>query len=382
MINMLNKKMLKNIDTLLTSSNLRISVIKGQSALFRNISNHSKFNESLIRGRRNFTTKQENPSSEKQSEQKTEEKTEENKEEKTEEQQGEEEVKSEQVNYKTSRRIRKVIGAAFKYCFIFGGILFLYNSYLYYTKDIPSQHFGHVSPLFNLARKFDYFRYLIYGSLTLPYYKKVLPDPVELVGQPSKKTLVINLNKTLINYQYKFGSGFEILKRPGLLKFLQEMGQAYEVVIFGTEDSNFVEEVSHKLDQFEMNIRYKLGKEATRLEKGRYIKDLNYLNRDLKSVIVIDFDPLNVKYHPNNVMVIPEFSGDGTDRELVQSIVFLKEMAKPEIKDVRKEIEKYGNYKTYINFYKSSPKYKRLLPKEENVLDDSDLQEVIKVQRR
>jgi import inner membrane translocase subunit TIM50 len=233
-----------------------------------------------------------------------------------------------------------------------------------------------------MARKVDYFRYLIYGSLTLPYYKKVLPDPVELVGQPSKKTLVINLNKTLINYQYKFGSGFEILKRPGLLKFLQEMGQAYEVVIFGSEDSNFVEEVSHKLDQFDMNIRYKLGKEATKLEKGRYIKDLNYLNRDLKNVIVIDFDPLNVKYHPNNVIVIPEFQGDGTDRELVQSIVFLKEMAKPDVKDVRKEIEKYGNYKTYVNFYKSNPKYKKLLPKEDYIQDDPDLQEIVKIQRK
>jgi len=32
------------------------------------------------------------------------------------------------------------------------------------------------------------------------------------------------------------GSGFEIVKRPGLHRFLQEMGKVYEVVIFGTED--------------------------------------------------------------------------------------------------------------------------------------------------
>lgn len=33
------------------------------------------------------------------------------------------------------------------------------------------------------------------------------------------------------------GHGFEIIKRPGLARFLQEMGKHYELVIFGTEDA-------------------------------------------------------------------------------------------------------------------------------------------------
>lgn len=129
------------------------------------------------------------------------------------------------------------------------------------------------------------------------------------------------------------GQGFEILKRPGLLKFLQEMGQTYELVVFGTEESQvdtiyiitqFVDEICEKLDQFELNIRYKLGKEATRWEKGRYVKDLRCLNRNLKNVVCIDFDPENVKYTPLNTIVIPEFNGDGKDRELLVAIPFLK----------------------------------------------------------
>jgi import inner membrane translocase subunit TIM50 len=73
-----------------------------------------------------------------------------------------------------------------------------------------------------------------------------------------------------------------------------------------------------------MLINHKLGKEATRLENGRYIKDINYLNRDLSKVIVIDFDPNNVKYHPTNTIILPEFTGDGKDRELLVAIQFLK----------------------------------------------------------
>jgi import inner membrane translocase subunit TIM50 len=297
---------------------------------------------------------------------------------KNEEQKNEDEYNEEpQANYKTSRRIRYGFVKLIKYIFMgFTGIT-LWNFYLSRNKDKPQQSYGYFEPSIKLINSIDYLWFLTYGTLTLPYYKKVLPDALELKDGPSKKTLVINLNKTLINYEYKFGSGFEILKRPGLLKFLQEMGQIYEVVIFGTEDSNFVEEVTGKLDQFEMNIRYKLGKEATRLVNRRYVKDLDYLNRDLKNVICIDFDPNNVMYHPENTLIIPEFNGDGKDKELIQAIVFLKEMAKPDIKDVRNEFKRLGNYRTYINFYKSNPKFKKLLPKEDYVSDDADLQAVI-----
>jgi hypothetical protein len=33
------------------------------------------------------------------------------------------------------------------------------------------------------------------------------------------------------------GKGFEIIKRPGLNKFLLELSNHYEIVVFGTEDS-------------------------------------------------------------------------------------------------------------------------------------------------
>jgi len=39
-------------------------------------------------------------------------------------------------------------------------------------------------------------------------------------------------------------------------------------------------------------------------------------------------------------------------------------LSKKEVVDVRKEIEKYGNFKPYINFYKSNPKYRSLIPNE------------------
>lgn len=365
----------------LKSSNFSTSLTKNKSNFKRNFVVLQKERQGYILvkfTKMNFSSKQEGEKSEKN------EKTEQPKEEQSKEEQQnqenqqEETTQEEQPEYKTSRKIRFAIGKLIKYMFILGGILTFYNAYLYRKKEKPDQHTGFVKPLNKLVKKVHYGWFLTYGSLTLPYYEKILPDALELQGQPPKKTLVVNLNKTLINYEYKFGSGFEILKRPGLLKFLQEMGQNYELVIFGTEDSNFVEEVCGKLDQFDMNIKYKLGKEAVRLVNGHYVKDLEFLNRDLRNVICIDYNPDNVAFNPHNVVVIPEFNGDGKDRELLQSIVFLKELAKPEVRDVRKELEKYGHYRPYIKFYKSDPKYKKLLPKSETetVLDDVDLQAV------
>jgi len=39
-------------------------------------------------------------------------------------------------------------------------------------------------------------------------------------------------------------------------------------------------------------------------------------------------------------------------------------MAKPNITDVRKELDKYGSFKPHIRYYKSNPKYEKLVPKD------------------
>ena len=73
--------------------------------------------------------------------------------------------------------------------------------------------------------------------LTLPPIEKLLPDrPPIAEGEPYQKTLILNLRGTLIHSDYKFGVGFEILKRPGLTEFLDRMSRVYEVVVFGDED--------------------------------------------------------------------------------------------------------------------------------------------------
>ena len=86
------------------------------------------------------------------------------------------------------------------------------------------------------------------------------------------------------------------------------------------------------------------------------------MNRKLENIIVIDGNLDNVKKNPENVIIIPDFLGNPKDQELKVMIPFLKEMAKSDVKDVREIVEKYGNYRTHLKFYKNHPKYHILSP--------------------
>lgn len=51
----------------------------------------------------------------------------------------------------------------------------------------------------------------------------------------------------------------------------------------------------------------RLAKESMSYDDGKYIKDLSYLNRDLRRVVVIELDPSVLKYHSENGIYIPKF---------------------------------------------------------------------------
>lgn len=102
------------------------------------------------------------------------------------------------------------------------------------------------------------------------------------------KTLVLNLTGTLIDTEYVFGKGLVVHKRPGLHNFLKKMSQMYEVVVFSDDDSMLLTTLIPSLDPRRQIIQSYFGHECMVFSRGKYIKDLKYLNRDLKKVIVVD----------------------------------------------------------------------------------------------
>lgn len=140
------------------------------------------------------------------------------------------------------------MGKTFKYLFWGGFTYFLYHLFLVVKNDKPESW-----PLANeffLDSAFIVKMYYrdFYELLTLPPVKSLLLEHPDLPGmQKPPKTLVLNLEGTLIHSEYKMGIGFEILKRPGLSIFLQQMANHYEVVIFGEQENGVSRDVIERL---------------------------------------------------------------------------------------------------------------------------------------
>ena len=99
---------------------------------------------------------------------------------------------------------------------------------------------------------------------------------------------------------YKFVKGAEIVKRPGLTKFLKHLQGNYEIVVFSDDDTmvniyilyfQFTFNIVEKLDPTQQIFSGRFGRESMIYSNSSYYKDLKYLNRDLRRIVVIEKNP-------------------------------------------------------------------------------------------
>lgn len=69
---------------------------------------------------------------------------------------------------------------------------------------------------------------------------------------------------------------------------------------------------------------YRLVRDATHFVDGHHVKNLDNLNRDLRKVIVIDWDPNSTKLHPENTFHVERWTGNDDDLSLLDLVAFLK----------------------------------------------------------
>lgn len=102
---------------------------------------------------------------------------------------------------------------------------------------------------------------------TEPTFPKLLPD----MDPAPPMTLVLSLEDLLVHSEWTTKNGWRTAKRPGVDYFLRYLSQYYELVIFTTARSTDADPIIRKLDPFRI-VMWPLFREATRYEKGEYIK--------------------------------------------------------------------------------------------------------------
>lgn len=174
-----------------------------------------------------------------------------------------------------------------------------------------------------------------------PPFDKLLPEQYPDYGRPY--TLVISLEDLCVHSTWDREHGWRIAKRPGLDYFLAYLFQYYEIVVFTSQHEQTAFPIIQKMDQYPGYIIFQLFRAHTRYTDGKYIKDLNYLNRDLSKVVMLETNPDAWSANPSNTIKMKPWKGDPNDKELIALIPFLEYIAAMGVQDVRPVIDGFGD---------------------------------------
>ncbi|XP_018027831.1 mitochondrial import inner membrane translocase subunit TIM50-C [Hyalella azteca] len=179
--------------------------------------------------------------------------------------------------------------------------------------------------------------------IQMPSREKLLPDTLSGQYVQPPYTLVLEMKDVLVHPEWTYETGWRFKKRPSLDFLLQHCAPPlFEIVIYTNEQGFTAFPVIDKLDPNGF-IWYRLFKDSTSYVNGKHLKELNCLNRDLKRVIMVDWDADAVSC-PRNQLKVPRWKGSMDDNGLVQLAMLLRTIAESEVDDVRDVLDYYRQF--------------------------------------
>ncbi|XP_065222673.1 mitochondrial import inner membrane translocase subunit TIM50-C-like [Planococcus citri] len=208
---------------------------------------------------------------------------------------------------------------------------------------VPDQ-FSHLPPVMQWWRRFKFSIQYYKKVIQEPSFSKLLPDPVKYPYIQPPYTLVLEMTDLLVHPDWTYKTGWRFKKRPNVDNFLEQVAPPlFEVVIFTAEQAFTMNHIVQQLNK-NGSIVYMLFRDSTDFIEGHHVKNLDWLNRDLSKVIVVDWNPESVKLQPNNALVISRWHGNDDDQTLSDLASFLKAIAYSKVDDVRDVLEYYRQF--------------------------------------
>ena len=133
--------------------------------------------------------------------------------------------------------------------------------------------------------------------------------------KPEKNyTLVLDLDETLVhNLILNFGTYF--LVRPGVFKFLRNIHEYYEIIIFTAGNRTYASGIIDRIDVNDY-ISHRLFKSHVIYEDGVPVKKLDLIGRDLNKLIFVDNLEATAKYNSKNFCPISSWYNNIYDDEI------------------------------------------------------------------
>ena len=173
----------------------------------------------------------------------------------------------------------------------------------------------------------------IKNRIEIPYIKE---------SSSKKYTLVLNLNKTLAFYNKG-----NVNLRTGLYSFLYMIKPYYELISFSSESDNITKSIIKEIESKEKIFDYNFGREHCILYENTLVKDISLIGRDIKNIIIVDYDENNFKLNEENGIKIAKFEGYEKNNKIDNSLFELKKILiliyKANYKDLRKALKDFEN---------------------------------------
>ncbi|KAL5242795.1 hypothetical protein ACI65C_010205 [Semiaphis heraclei] len=192
-----------------------------------------------------------------------------------------------------------------------------------------------------------------FESMRAPSYEKLLPDPLPYPYIQPPYTLIIEMTDLLVHPEWTYSTGWRFKKRPNVDHFLEQVSQNYEIVVFTASNGFNVYPILDSLDKNNV-IMYRLVKNATDYIDGHHVKNIDRINRDLSRVIMVDWNADSVKLQRENALVIPRWTGEDGDQQLIQLAEFLNVISTSEVNDVREVLTYYKQFDHPLEVFKEN----------------------------
>jgi CTD nuclear envelope phosphatase 1 len=176
----------------------------------------------------------------------------------------------------------------------------------------------------------------------LAFPKTVFPQA--LVNSESRKTLILDLDETLVHslsrgarmsnghmIEIKLADQvatlYSVHKRPYCDHFLKQVSMWFDLVIFTASVKEYADPVIDWLESERKYFSKRFYRNHCTLREGQgYIKDLSTVDANLNHLLIIDNSPISYAWHANNAITVEGWINDATDTDLLNLIPLLKAM--------------------------------------------------------